>query len=116
MAGIRVGNGKIRLSLLSQRLLLVGVGEMVTINLHCKIPLSVVHFQTLLVLLDRCLLQQLQKYPSALVRLKPINLWAHNSLLTVKPSLSHEPLYYSEVHHHAFAMLKAHRTRSKDCC
>lgn len=111
MAGIRVGNDKIRLSLLSQRLLLVGVGEMVTINLHCKIPLSVVHFQTLLVLLDRCLLQQLQKYPSALVRLKPVN-----SLLTVKPSLSHEPLYYSEIHRHAFAMLKAHRTRSKDCC
>lgn len=89
---------------------------MITINLHCKIPLSVVHFQTLLVLLDRCLLQHLQKYPSALLRLKLVNLWTLNSLLTLKPSLSHEPLYYLEVHHHAFTMLKAQRSCSKDCC
>lgn len=58
---------------------------MVAINLHCKTPLSMAYFQTLLVSLYRCLLQHLKKYLPALVWLKPVNLWTLNSMLSLKP-------------------------------
>lgn len=68
------------------------------------------YFQTLLVSLYRCLLQHLKKYLPALVWLKPVNLWTLNSMLSLKPPLSHEAVYYLEVQHHAFAVLKALRS------